>query len=141
MKREIDDAFRFTGARPSPPVPAPFLRLVETPQTVWILLAETGYEDHARVIWRHCQPGSTVEFRTEKDHLHNPEAIAAWLRCTSLFGLLPCWKKIGYVRAIQADQWALRLDEGSLQIERAVVSNCYADGDVPRVSLQIEFRN
>jgi hypothetical protein len=114
-----------------------------TPYTVWVLLAATGYEDRSQLIQRHCRVGSTVALRRERDHPHDGEAIAAWLRCPSLFGLLPRWRRIGYVKASHKDRWAARLDEGSLQVERAVVCSCYAptDCEVPRISLQIEFRH
>ncbi|HJS04536.1 MAG TPA: hypothetical protein VJ832_13740 [Variovorax sp.] len=114
-----------------------------TPHTVWVLLAATGYEDRSQWIQRHCRVGSPVALRREREHPHDGEAIAAWLRCPALFGLLPRWRRIGYVKANHKDRWAARLDDGSLQVDRAVVCSCYApkDCEVPRISLQIEFRH
>jgi hypothetical protein len=110
---------------------------------VWILLAATADEDCPKVIRKHCRVGSTVDLRRESDHPHDADVLAAWLHCSSLFGLLRCWKKIGYVKATPTDRWAARLDEGSLRVHRAVVSDCHTANawEVPRVSLQIEFRH
>ena len=135
-----NDVFLAPSGAATPRAPAVPV-LAGVPYTVWVLLAATGYEDRSQLIQRHCRVGSTVALRRERDHPHDGEAIAAWLQCPSLFGLLPRWRRIGYVKATHRDRWAARLDEGSLQVERAVVCSCYAPADdVPRISLQIEFR-
>ena len=140
MKRRTEVFRAPSGAATSRASAAPVL--AGAPYTVWVLLAATGYEDRSQLIQRHCRVGSTVDLRTERDHPHDVEAIAAWLQCPSLFGLLPRWRRIGYVKATHRDRWAASLDEGSLQVESAVVCSCDAppDCDVPRISLQIEFR-
>jgi hypothetical protein len=114
-----------------------------TPYTFWVLLGATGYDDRAQLIQRYCKVGSPVQLRREQDDPSNANALAAWLLCSSFLGLLRRWRKIGYVKTSHADRWAAGLDHGFLHVESAVVCSCYtpAGEEVPRISLQIEFRS
>ena len=83
-----------------------------------------------------------VDLRREPDNPHDPDAIGVWLQCPTMLGLLRPWKKVGYVKAPRAGKWAALLDDGSMQVTRAIVRSFYAPDDNdywPRISLEVDL--
>lgn len=103
------------------------------------IVAGTGFEGRASLIRAHCREGSPIDLRREPTNPHDPEAIAVWMRCNLLFGLVKTWKKIGYIKAARADGLAPKIDSGVIVVEHASVRSFYAPSgrDHPRVSLSI----
>lgn len=112
----------------------------ETQKTIAAVVAGTGFEGRQTVIRRHCREGSPVQLRREPRNPFDPNAIAVWIACPRLFGLITGWEQIGYIQAQRAEAMALKLDQKKIVVTRAFVRSFYAAATElhPRVSLQIE---
>lgn len=102
------------------------------------IVSGTGYEGRATVIRRHCRAGMAVLLRREPQNEHDSNAIAVYLKCPRLFGLLGHSEhKIGYIKARAAARIAAQIDQGV--IVAGVVRSFYAPvgRDHPRVSLEL----
>jgi hypothetical protein len=57
----------------------------------------TTVPERAAIVREHCREGSPVELRREQPPTEPSRGIGVWLQCFRLFGLVPVWKKIGYL--------------------------------------------
>ena len=80
-----------TGSAPNPS-PAKGQEL-----TIFTIVGGTTVPDRAAIVKAHCREGSSVELRRETKAAEGETGIGVWLQCSSLLGLLPIWKRIGYV--------------------------------------------
>ena len=107
------------------------------------VLAGTGFEGRETVIRSFAKKGSALQLRREPANKYDKNAIAVWLECRVLFGLLKFWRKIGYIQSTRAQKLAPRIDEGKIQIIRVSVVNLYCPPDLnhPDVTALIEYVN
>lgn len=106
-----------------------------------IVLAGTGHEGRDRYIRRFASIGSALQIRREPDNVHDCNAIAVYLECRVVWGLIRAWKMIGYVPATRAARLSPRLDSSAIQISRAYICNMHAPDwrNVPAVTALIEY--
>lgn len=105
------------------------------------VLAGTGFEGREVVIRNCAKKGSALQLRREPKNVHDKNAIAVWLECRALFGLLKSWRKIGYIQASRAEKLAPKIDSGEMKIARVSVVNLYCPPDLnhPEVTALIEY--
>jgi len=93
----------------------------------------------SRIIRRHCQIGTEVEFRKVPPRPPESHGVAVVVKVPRLMGLLPAADKtIGFVEAKVAARLLARLDAG--ETVRARVRSLHApiEKDEPRVGLALD---
>jgi hypothetical protein len=104
-------------------------------ENVSVMVTGTGAEGRARVIRGSCKVGAPVKLQHESDR----DAIAVWLRCGGFLGLVPSWKKIGYVKVSHDEHLSHRLHRGVVRVKRSWVRSYWAplDREHPQVALDL----
>ena len=108
--------------------------------SLFTIVGGTTIPDRAEIVRSHCQEGSIVELRRQEPAADDDRAtIGVWLQCRSLFGLLPVWKKIGYVPAETADALEPLMDESTALVARATVRAVYVPPDRSEAMVTVEI--
>jgi len=100
----------------SAPVPNPYFTIV----------GGTTVPERAAIVREHCREGSPVELRREKPPTEPSRGIGVWLQCPRVFGLVPAWKKIGYLPEDFAGSLAPASDASETIVARGRVRTIYA---------------
>lgn len=106
------------------------------PRTVFTLVRGTTNPASAAIVRTHCRENSRVELRRDE---FDPSAIAVWLSCPALMGLVRTRKKIGDVPADIADALVPGDDKDAVAVAHGTVKTVYAPaGHEAVVTVEIE---
>jgi len=90
------------------------------------IVGGTTVPERAAIVREHCREGSPVELRREKPPTEPSRGIGVWLQCPRMFGLVPTWKKIGYLPEDFAASLAPASDASETLVARGRVRTIYA---------------
>jgi hypothetical protein len=90
------------------------------------IVGGTTVPERAAEVREHCREGSLVQLRREAPPTEPSRGIGVWLQCPRLFGLLPAWKKIGYLPEEFASSLAPALDTSEALVAMGRVRTIYA---------------
>jgi len=105
-------------------------------KTLFTLVRGTTIPATAEIVRSYCRENSRVELRREKS---NPSAIAVWLLCPTLMGIVKTRKKIGDVPEDVAAALLPADDKDAVVVARGTVKTVYAPArDEAVVTVEIE---
>jgi len=90
------------------------------------IVGGTTVPERAAIVREHCREGSPIELRREKPPTEPSRGIGVWLQCSRVFGLVPVWKKIGYLPEDFAQSLVPDADASEALVARGRVRTIYA---------------
>jgi hypothetical protein len=96
------------------------------PTEYFTIVGGTTVPERAAIVREYCREGSVVELRRETAPTEPSRGIGVWLQCTKLLGLLPVWKKIGYLPEETAQTLLPACDASAVLVARGKVRTIYA---------------
>jgi hypothetical protein len=103
------------------------------------IVGGTTVPERAAIVREHCREGSPVELRREQPPTEPSRGIGVWLQCPMLFGLVPVWKKIGYLPEDFAQSLPPAADASKALVARGRVCTIYAPVNRDEAVVSVEI--
>jgi hypothetical protein len=107
--------------------------------TIFTILGGTTIPDRAVIVREYCREGSRVELRRPRESIEDDACIYVWLECSSLFGLVKVWKKIGHVPVETAAALLPATDANSSVVAYGKVKAVYAPAGRDEAAVTVEI--